>query len=208
MSRSSKPVSPKSKPGRTDLIAYCDNGGTSSPASRRRLLHSRSFAALGEHSRKIHACPSLVGSTVFAQMDLRTPGDFSHRDIVTLDTSNAHVLSVWHYGQRRTLGDMDHVVHASTALWNTVGHAVQDPVVPTRPESRSTERDRRPHVLESLSPSQDLLSLVPNSSVKAVSRGSTALNCRRVRSIRTPRKPPESFILDPALCPWLSSFRC
>jgi uncharacterized iron-regulated membrane protein len=64
--------------------------------------------------------PSLVGATTFAQMDLRAPGDFSHRDIITLDTSNARVLSIWHYGKNRTLGDWImwsmHPLHFGT-LW-------------------------------------------------------------------------------------------
>jgi uncharacterized iron-regulated membrane protein len=38
-------------------------------------------------------------------MDLRAPGDFSHRDIVAIDATNARVLSVWHYGQNHSLGD-------------------------------------------------------------------------------------------------------
>lgn len=49
--------------------------------------------------------PSLAGSTIFAQMDLRAPGDFAHRDIVTIATSNARVLTIWHYGQNQSLGD-------------------------------------------------------------------------------------------------------
>jgi uncharacterized iron-regulated membrane protein len=64
--------------------------------------------------------PSLSGPTVFAQMDLRAPGDFSHRDIVTIDTSNARVLTVWHYGQNQTFGDWImwsmHPLHFGT-LW-------------------------------------------------------------------------------------------
>jgi len=49
--------------------------------------------------------PSLSGSSIHVYMDLRAPNDFSHRDIVTIDASNAHVLTVWHYGQNQTLGD-------------------------------------------------------------------------------------------------------
>jgi uncharacterized iron-regulated membrane protein len=64
--------------------------------------------------------PSMRGTTVFAQMDLRAPGDFSHRDIVTIDTSNARVLTVWHYGQNHSLGDWImwsmHPLHFGT-LW-------------------------------------------------------------------------------------------
>lgn len=64
--------------------------------------------------------PSLAGSTLYAQMDLRAPGDFSHRDIVTLDTTSARVLAVWHYGRNHTLGDWImwsmHPLHFGT-LW-------------------------------------------------------------------------------------------
>lgn len=49
--------------------------------------------------------PSLTGSTIFVQMDLRALGDFAHRDIVTIATSDARVLTVWHYGRNQSLGD-------------------------------------------------------------------------------------------------------
>lgn len=49
--------------------------------------------------------PSLMSKTVFAQMDLRAPGDFSHRDIVTIDTHSGRVLTVWHYGRNQSFGD-------------------------------------------------------------------------------------------------------
>jgi uncharacterized iron-regulated membrane protein len=49
--------------------------------------------------------PSLRGSLVYAQMDLRAPGDFAHRDIVAIATGDARILSVWHYGSNQTLGD-------------------------------------------------------------------------------------------------------
>ncbi len=64
--------------------------------------------------------PSLSATTIYAQMDLRAPGDFSHRDIVTLDATNAHVLAVWHYGRNQTPGDWImwsmHPLHFGT-LW-------------------------------------------------------------------------------------------
>ncbi len=64
--------------------------------------------------------PSLAGSTVFVQIDLRAPGDFSHRDLITIDATNAHVLAVWHYGQNQTAGDWImwsmHPLHFGT-LW-------------------------------------------------------------------------------------------
>ena len=64
--------------------------------------------------------PSLTTPVVYAQMDLRAPGDFSHRDIVTIDSQSAHVLTVWHYGQNHSLGDWliwsMHPLHFGT-LW-------------------------------------------------------------------------------------------
>jgi uncharacterized iron-regulated membrane protein len=64
--------------------------------------------------------PSLNTCVVYVLMDLRAPGDFSHRDIVTVDTTNSRVLTVWHYGQNHTLGDWIiwsmHPLHFGT-LW-------------------------------------------------------------------------------------------
>jgi uncharacterized iron-regulated membrane protein len=55
-----------------------------------------------------------------AMMDLGKPGDFSHRDLVTLDAASAKVLTVWHYGQNQSLGDWVlwamHPLHFGT-LW-------------------------------------------------------------------------------------------
>lgn len=64
--------------------------------------------------------PSLQTPEVYALMDLRAPGDFSHRDIVRLRTADARVLSTWHYGVRHSLGDWVlwsmHPLHFGT-LW-------------------------------------------------------------------------------------------
>jgi uncharacterized iron-regulated membrane protein len=64
--------------------------------------------------------PSLSNPVVYAQMDLRAAGDFSHRDIVTISTRDARVLTVWHYGRNQTLGDWImwsmHPLHFGT-LW-------------------------------------------------------------------------------------------
>jgi uncharacterized iron-regulated membrane protein len=64
--------------------------------------------------------PSLITPVVYAQMDLRDPGDFSHRDIVTIETRTARALTVWHYGQNHSLGDWFiwsmHPLHFGT-LW-------------------------------------------------------------------------------------------
>jgi uncharacterized iron-regulated membrane protein len=64
--------------------------------------------------------PSLVGNLVYAQMDLRAPADFSHRDIVAIDSTNARILTIWHYGQNHSVGDWimwsQHPLHFGT-LW-------------------------------------------------------------------------------------------
>jgi hypothetical protein len=64
--------------------------------------------------------PLLTGTVVYALVDLRAPGDFSHRDIITLSTIDASVLTVWHYGQNHTAGDWIlwamHPLHFGT-LW-------------------------------------------------------------------------------------------
>jgi uncharacterized iron-regulated membrane protein len=49
--------------------------------------------------------PSLIDPTVLVEMDLRDPGNFAHRDLITIETSSARVLTVWHYGNNVTLGD-------------------------------------------------------------------------------------------------------
>lgn len=57
---------------------------------------------------------------VTAYMDRAGEGDFSHRDVVTLDRASGAVLSVWHYGQNKSLGDWVlwamHPLHFGT-LW-------------------------------------------------------------------------------------------
>jgi len=64
--------------------------------------------------------PSLNSPVTYVLMDLRAPGDFSHRDIVTVDTATARILTVWHYGQNVTFGDWIiwsmHPLHFGT-LW-------------------------------------------------------------------------------------------
>jgi uncharacterized iron-regulated membrane protein len=64
--------------------------------------------------------PTLHTPTIYAEMDLAKPGDFSHRDIVTLDTATAKILSIWHYGNNQSLGDWIlwamHPLHFGT-LW-------------------------------------------------------------------------------------------
>jgi uncharacterized iron-regulated membrane protein len=66
--------------------------------------------------------PSLLGTAAYAQMDLRAPSDFSHRDIISISTVNAQVLTDWHYGANHSLGDWFlwsmHPLHFGT-LWGT-----------------------------------------------------------------------------------------
>jgi uncharacterized iron-regulated membrane protein len=79
--------------------------------------------------------PLLSGQTVYALVDLREPGDFSHRDIITLSTTNARILTIWHYGENQTAGDWFlwamHPLHFGTLwgrsvkiLWALLGLAV------------------------------------------------------------------------------------
>jgi PepSY-associated TM region len=76
--------------------------------------------------------PALVGGSVYALVGLRAAGDFFHRDIVTVSTSDARILTVWHYGQNKTAGDwiiwVMHPLHFGTlwgrwvkVLWATAG---------------------------------------------------------------------------------------
>ncbi len=64
--------------------------------------------------------PTLFSPTTYALVDLRAPGDFSHRDIIALSTADAHVLTIWHYGQNHSAGDWIlwamHPLHFGT-LW-------------------------------------------------------------------------------------------
>lgn len=49
--------------------------------------------------------PITPTGTIVAYVDTRKPGDFSHRDIHTFSASSGRLLTTWHYGQNRTLGD-------------------------------------------------------------------------------------------------------
>jgi hypothetical protein len=64
--------------------------------------------------------PLLSRTIIYALVDLRAPGDFSHRDIITLSTADARILTIWLYGQNRTAGDWIlwtmHPLHSGT-LW-------------------------------------------------------------------------------------------
>ena len=64
--------------------------------------------------------PQRRGPESYVLLDLRAPGDFSHRDIVRVRTADARVISIWHYGERHTLSDWIlwsmHPLHFGT-LW-------------------------------------------------------------------------------------------
>lgn len=64
--------------------------------------------------------PEKPGGIVTVYVDKRNPGDFSHRDIVTIDGHTGKLLTVWHYGENRSLGDwflwLMHPLHFGT-LW-------------------------------------------------------------------------------------------
>lgn len=63
---------------------------------------------------------TLTEPTVIALMDRGRPGDFSHRDVITMDAASGRVLTIWHYGQNQSLGDWImwamHPLHFGT-LW-------------------------------------------------------------------------------------------
>jgi uncharacterized iron-regulated membrane protein len=42
---------------------------------------------------------------IVAYVDTATAGDFSHRDIHTFDANTGRLLTTWHYGQNKTVGD-------------------------------------------------------------------------------------------------------
>jgi uncharacterized iron-regulated membrane protein len=105
--------------------------GMVTPAKRTGPVSTGSHASLQQMLAAIHDAspdghlyslsdPMLSGATVYALVDLRLPGDFSHRDIVCLSTVDAQVLSIWHYGDNHTVGDWIlwamHPLHFGT-LW-------------------------------------------------------------------------------------------
>lgn len=67
---------------------------------------------------------SLKEPVVYASMDLRDPGNFLYRDIVTIDVSNGRVLSIWHYSDKQSIGDwilwLMHPLHFGTSWGTTV----------------------------------------------------------------------------------------
>ncbi len=67
--------------------------------------------------------PSLRTPESYVLLDRGAPGDFSHRDIVRVRTTDARVLSVWHYGEGHSIGDWVlwsmHPLHFGT-VWGPV----------------------------------------------------------------------------------------
>lgn len=102
-------VSPKSLP----------SSGSRARVPLEMVLQAATTASPAAHLYSL-SDPLLAGSAAYASMDLRQLGDFSHRDIVSIDTSSAQILSVWHYGANRSVGDWIiwsmHPLHFGT-LW-------------------------------------------------------------------------------------------
>jgi uncharacterized iron-regulated membrane protein len=49
--------------------------------------------------------PETSGGNVILYIDRAQPGDFSHRDIDTFDGHTGKLLTLWHYGEKQSLGD-------------------------------------------------------------------------------------------------------
>jgi uncharacterized iron-regulated membrane protein len=68
--------------------------------------------------------PDLRSGESYLLFDRGAPGDFAHRDIVRMRTADARVISVWHYGERHSLGDWIlwamHPLHFGTVWGLTV----------------------------------------------------------------------------------------
>jgi uncharacterized iron-regulated membrane protein len=66
--------------------------------------------------------PPKAGDNVTVYMDRGAAGDFSHRDILTFDGHSGKLLTLWHYGENRSLGDwflwLMYPLHFGT-LWGT-----------------------------------------------------------------------------------------
>jgi uncharacterized iron-regulated membrane protein len=66
--------------------------------------------------------PPKAGDNVTVYMDRGAAGDFSHRDILTFDGHSGKLLTLWHYGENRSIGDwflwLMYPLHFGT-LWGT-----------------------------------------------------------------------------------------
>jgi uncharacterized iron-regulated membrane protein len=87
--------------------------------SMRQILATVQEASPGGHLFSL-SDPMLSGESTYALVDLREPGDFSHRDILQISTVDGRLLSTWHYGQNHSAGDWFlwamHPLHFGT-LW-------------------------------------------------------------------------------------------
>lgn len=66
--------------------------------------------------------PAKPGDDVTVYMERGATGDFSHRDILTFDGHTGKLLTLWHYGENKSLGDwfmwLMYPLHFGT-LWGT-----------------------------------------------------------------------------------------
>lgn len=49
--------------------------------------------------------PEQQGGIITVYVDRREPGDFSHRDILSFDGHTGNLLTTWHYGENKSVGD-------------------------------------------------------------------------------------------------------
>jgi uncharacterized iron-regulated membrane protein len=66
---------------------------------------ARSLPAAASNGLSGVALPDRPGGEVTVYVDRAKPGDFSHRDIFTFDGHTGKLLTVWHYGDNKSLGD-------------------------------------------------------------------------------------------------------
>lgn len=78
---------------------------TTPPATLATVLAAAHSAAPQGHLSYLVNPGLTPDDDVYAYMNLRSPEDFGHADIVRLDARTGTVLSTWHYGQNHTLGD-------------------------------------------------------------------------------------------------------
>ncbi len=68
------------------------------------VLQAAQKASPGGHLWSV-SDPLLRTGECYVLLDRGQAGNFAHRDIVRVRSADARVLSVWHYGQRHSLGD-------------------------------------------------------------------------------------------------------
>ncbi|HEY2038910.1 MAG TPA: PepSY-associated TM helix domain-containing protein, partial [Edaphobacter sp.] len=91
----------------------------SQKATLSEILETARKASPGGHLNSLTNA-NLSEPTVMVMMDRGRPDDFSHRDLVTIDTASGRLLTNWHYGKNQSLGDWIlwamHPLHFGT-LW-------------------------------------------------------------------------------------------